>query len=387
MNRPLLDAFQGRTVFITGHTGFKGSWLTLWLDRLGAKVTGYSLPPPTEPSNYVSSGVGERLTREYNADTRDVIALGTALRESRPGIIFHLAAQPLVLKSFADPRETFEVNVMGTVNVLEAARNLGHACAVIIVTSDKCYENRERSQEHFETDPLGGDDPYSASKAAAEVVAGAYHHSFFSPEKLAAHGVKLATVRAGNVIGGGDWAADRIVPDSIRALMARRPILVRNPRSIRPWQHVLEPLSGYLTLASRMLLSKDCSFCGGWNFGPSAQDEATVQELVEALCLEWDEGAWQEAGGGELLREDRVLRLCSLKARAKLGWRTRWTFQETVARISRWYRAFEADRGRSTRELCLRDISEFEAAATLETDDLTFSQAQSTKQMAGRRSR
>jgi CDP-glucose 4,6-dehydratase len=387
MRLRFLDAFRNRSVFLTGHTGFKGSWLALWLHRLGAQVSGYSLAPPSIPSNFVSSEIGEVLLRSYAADVRDFAALRAALDACRADLVIHLAAQALVRRSYVDARETFETNVMGTVNVLDAVRSLKRSCAVIVVTSDKCYDNSDPDQSHGETDPLGGNDPYSASKAAAEIVTAAYRKSFFSVGDLAERGVKVASVRAGNVVGGGDWAGDRIVPDAMRALASGETIAVRNPGSIRAWQHVLEPLSGYLTLAARMLSSDDASLCSGWNFGPSAEDEATVEKLVDALCQAWSHGKWQSAVVTKQFAEERTLRLCSEKARLRLSWEPRWHFRETVERTARWYRAFY-DRPRdSTRELCLQDMADYEAASADASDGLTLAGGASSTGATGRMSR
>jgi CDP-glucose 4,6-dehydratase len=365
-----IESFRERSVFVTGHTGFKGSWLALWLNRLGARVTGYSLPPPTDPSNFATAGIEGLLTRHMNGDVRDPQKLQDAMEACRPDVIFHLAAQTLVRKSYTDARETFEANVMGTVNLLDAVRNLRRPCVVIIVTSDKCYENGASGRRHQEGDPLSGSDPYSASKAAAEIITESYRTSFFPPENLRAHGIKLASVRAGNVIGGGDWAKDRIVPDSIKALMAGRPVSVRNPGSIRPWQHVLEPLSGYLTVASRMLESDDAGLCSGWNFGPRAEDEATVHELVQMLLDAWGEARWEYTKDTNQPREDHVLRLSTDKAERELGWHTRWSIEKTARRTVEWYRSFHASPKRSTRDACIQDIAEYESATGNEDNAL-----------------
>jgi CDP-glucose 4,6-dehydratase len=356
-----IDAFREKSVFLTGHTGFKGSWLALWLNRLGARVTGYSLPAPTDPSNFATSGIAGLLARHVDGDVRDAEGIQNAVEACRPDVIFHLAAQTLVRQSYTDARETFETNVLGTVNVLEAVRNLRQPCVVIIVTSDKCYENRAPGRRHQESDPLNGSDPYSASKAAAEIVTEAYRASFFPPENLHAHGIKLASVRAGNAIGGGDWAKDRIVPDSIKALIAGQPISMRNPQSIRPWQHVLEPLSGYLTLAARMLESNDARLCSGWNFGPRAEDEATVRELVQMLLDAWGGTRWEYTKDTNQPREVQVLRLSTDKAEKELGWHSRWSIEETVQRTVEWYDRFQASPKKSTWEACLHDIVEYES--------------------------
>lgn len=364
------EAFRNRTVFVTGHTGFKGSWLAIWLHRLGARVTGYSLPAPTTPSNFATSGVEALLARHIHGDVRDGAKLSEALRECRPDVVFHLSAQALVRQSYREPHETFETNVMGTANVLEAVRRNARPCVVIAVTSDKCYENRSPERRHEEGDPMGGRDPYSASKAAAEIVAESYRASFFPAEEIHKHGTKVATVRAGNAIGGGDWAKDRVVPDTIRALAARQPLRMRNPKSIRPWQHVLEPLSGYLMLAARMLEADDPRLCSGWNFGPRAEDEATVRRLVDFLIADWRGGTYEMASTENEPHEEGCLRLSAEKAKARLGWRPRWRFEEAVRRTSRWYRKFHANPARLTRESCLEDIQDYETAFVNENGTL-----------------
>lgn len=362
-----LDAFQGRSVFITGHTGFKGSWLALWLHRLGARVSGYSLLPPSNPNNFVTSRVRELLARHTNADIRDTAQLQGAIEACRPAVIFHLAAQTLVRQSYRDVLQTFDVNGMGTASLLEAVRRLRLPCAVIIVTSDKCYQIRDPRRRHRETDSLGGNDPYSASKAAAEIVTESFRQSFFRPEELGDHGVQVASVRAGNAIGGGDWARDRIFPDMVKAVVANAPVQIRNPRSIRPWQHVLEPLSGYLCLASRMLESVDPALCTGWNFGPPAGDGQTVEDLLNVFIRTWSGARWEDASGTVQPREQPALYLSIEKAQSELGWQPRWRFEEAVGRTARWYQQFYAAPNRSTRELCYQDISEYEAPSAHES--------------------
>jgi CDP-glucose 4,6-dehydratase len=337
------DVLAGRSVLVTGHTGFMGSWLVLWLNRLKARVTGYALQPPTVPSHFAVADIRSLLADHYEADIRDAARLGQAMRKAQPDVVLHLAAQPLVRESYRQPRETFDVNVIGTAGLLDAVRALGRPCTVIIVTSDKCYENREQAQGYREDDPMGGHDPYSASKGATELVAASYRRSFFDPTHVAKHGVKLATARAGNVIGGGDWAADRIVTDMAQHLAAGQPIPVRNPKSIRPWQHVLEPLSGYLALAAKMLTSDDPMWCSGWNFGPRPGDEATVAELVDRFCNAWGAGQWKDVSSPTQPHEAGILRLAIDKAMTQLGWYPRWTLAETVTRTAAWYRRYYAN--------------------------------------------
>lgn len=351
--------FAGRSVFVTGHTGFKGSWLSIWLHQLGANVAGYSLGLPSNPCNFQASQVRGLLTRHYEADIRDVAALRKALDEADPEVIFHLAAQPLVRESYQTPYETMEANFMGTCNLLEAVRQRSAPCVVLVITSDKCYEIDERDYGYCENDPLGGHDPYSASKGAVELLASSYRRSFFSPENIDRHGVKLATVRAGNVIGGGDWAQDRIVPDIVAHLTSNRVVPLRNPGAVRPWQHVLEPLGGYLRLAGEMLASDDGSLCEGWNFGPDARSSATVQELVAEFCRAWGGGGWADVSSGSQPHEAHLLRLSIDKAVTRLGWRPAWTFRKTIEYTARWYREFRAAGDDSMQEACLRDIAEY----------------------------
>jgi CDP-glucose 4,6-dehydratase len=326
----VVTSLRGRRVLVTGHTGFKGSWLVTWLRRLGCEVTGYALEAP-ERSMYRLLALDDHCTSVI-ADVRDRDALAEAVESARPDIVFHLAAQPVVLASYADPLGTLQTNVLGTANLLDVLRTIARPCAVVVVTTDKCYEN-EGHAIHAETDPLGGHDLYSASKAAAEIVTAAYRRSFFG----SGSNIRVATARAGNVIGGGDWTADRIVPDCIAALERGEPIRVRNPRFIRPWQHVLDPLRGYLALAAAMLEGRD-DVCDAWNFGPRPEDTRTVEELVQALLAEWGEGTWI-AERRDQPHESPVLRLAIDKAEQRLGWTPRWPFAEAVKKTVEWYRA------------------------------------------------
>jgi CDP-glucose 4,6-dehydratase len=360
------EAFAGRSVFVTGHTGFKGSWLAIWLHHLGAKVTGYALPPPTEPSNFSASGVRDLLVRHEEADIRDAAALNKAVQITRPDVIFHLAAQSLVRESYLNPRNTFDVNVIGSIGLLDAVRAAGRPCVVVSVASDKCYENREHVWGYREIDPLGGYDPYSASKGAAEIAVAAYRRSFFPPQRLAQHGVKLASARAGNVIGGGDWAKDRIITDVVRCLEAGQPVHLRSPRAVRPWQHVLEPLHGYLALAAQMLQSDDPSWCEAWNFGPLPGEEITVSRLVELFIQSWGEGSWTDVGDPNQPHEAGLLRLNVDKAINQLGWRPRWGVGEAVDRTAHWYRQFYRQGSPNMREACLADIDRYQRASCLE---------------------
>jgi len=325
-----VTAIRGRRVLVTGHTGFKGSWLLVWLHRLHCKITGYALAAP-DRSMYRQLALDDYCTSVI-ADVRDRDALAAAIETAAPEVIFHLAAQPLVLASYTDPLGTTETNVIGTANLLDIVRTNGRPCVVVVVTSDKCYEN-EAGVPLREGDPLGGHDLYSASKAAAELITAAYRRSFFDGGKS----ISVATGRAGNVIGGGDWTEDRIVPDCIRALENGQPIRVRNPDFIRPWQHVIEPLSGYLMLASAMLHGRS-DVCEAWNFGPRADDTRTVRDLVEAVVSSWGSGSWN-ADPRPQFREAKTLCLSIDKAESRLGWKPKWRFEEAVDRTTAWYRA------------------------------------------------
>jgi CDP-glucose 4,6-dehydratase len=347
-------SLRDSAVFLTGHTGFKGSWLTILLSELGAHVTGYALSPPTTPSNFVVSGVERRLRRSVLADVRDRQRLQAALEDCAPDVVFHLAAQPIVVESYANPAETFEINVQGTVNLLEGVRRLKRKCAVIVVTSDKCYENTGQLWPYRETEPMGGSDPYSASKGAAELVVSAYRRSFFSTGEV----VRLASARAGNVIGGGDWAGHRIVPDVVRALASGEPVRLRNPKHIRPWQHVLEPIHGYITLAHRLLQPSPQTFCDSWNFGPDEPGHWTVEQLVQSFLGAWGSGYYLVDTDAAAVPEARTLRLDVSKARAVLGWEPKWRVSEAVARTARWYSAHTAGRV-DMLNVCLGDVREY----------------------------
>jgi CDP-glucose 4,6-dehydratase len=346
-------AFKRRRVFVTGHTGFKGSWLTEWLLELGAEVTGYALDPPTTPSLFDELGLDGRI-RHVFADVRDLDRLLVEMAASRPEVVFHLAAQPLVRQGYAVPVETFETNVMGTVNVLEAARGCAGLRALVNVTSDKCYENHETVRPYVEADPMGGFDPYSCSKGCSELVTAAYRRSFFAAPDAAV----IASARAGNVIGGGDWAADRIVPDCVRALAASRPIEVRNPEAVRPWQHVLEPLSGYLWLAARML-EDGHALDGAWNFGPDPGEVVPVGHVADAVVAGWGSGSWFTPESSVPQPHEAGLLLLDIsKARAGLGWRPTWSTERALAVTADWYRARHEDTTRVP-ELVAADIAAY----------------------------
>jgi CDP-glucose 4,6-dehydratase len=366
-----LSTYAGSRVLVTGHTGFKGSWLCEWLLALGAQVRGYSLPPPTEPALFEQLGLAGRLQHEVG-DIRDAAKLAAAVHSFRPEFVFHLAAQPLVRCSYKEPVETYSTNVMGTVHLLEALRALNKPCAAVFVTTDKCYENNESGRAYGEDDSLGGHDPYSSSKAASEIAISGYRRSFFSPRKLAGGivpPVAIASARAGNVIGGGDWALDRIVPDCMRALAAGRSIAVRNPAATRPWQHVLEPLGGYLALAARLrealvgAPSGDAdsleALCSAFNFGPAPESNRSVREVVDEVLRHWP-GSWEDCSDPKAPHEATLLCLSIEKARRLLAWQPRWDFRETVARTVLWYR----DEGhRGARALASLQISDYSSTA------------------------
>ncbi len=353
------EFWRGKRVLITGHTGFKGGWLALWLNSLGAEVQGFALAPDTQPSLFEaarlgSGGIGHRL-----GDIRDLAALQSAVKESRPDVLFHLAAQSLVRRSYAEPVETYATNVLGTVHVLEAVRREPSARVVVIATSDKCYENRERADGYDETEPMGGRDPYSSSKGCAELVTAAYRASYFDPSRQAEHGAAVATVRAGNVIGGGDWSADRLLPDVYRAAVAKRPVRIRSPGAVRPWQHVLEPLGGYLLLAER-LWSEGARFSQAWNFGPADRDACPVAELMDRLVGLWGGGLRWETDTGSHPHEAAQLRLNSTKARKQLGWRPRLDLDQALAWTVDWYQA--SLRGEDMRALTALQIGKYAQA-------------------------
>lgn len=362
-----LSHFAGKSVFVTGHTGFKGSWLVLFLHSLGAKVHGYSLAAPTEPSNFNVSRVQALCASHRIGDIRDATHLQQALRDSAPDFVFHLAAQPLVRDSYATPADTFDTNVMGTVRLLDAIRVIGRPCTVVVVTSDKCYQNVEQVWGYREIDPMGGDDPYSASKGATELVVASYRKSFFPVKSVAYHDIRVATARAGNVIGGGDWARDRIVCDMVRALSTGQTVLVRNPNAVRPWQHVLEPLGGYLLLAQRMAFSTEPHLMSSWNFGPLSNDVLSVAQLTELFLKVWGEGRWEHQASERPLHEAGVLRLSIDKAVSVLGWKPRFSVAQAIEKTANWYRSFY-DGNSNMQETCFSNIRDYLQQQTNESD-------------------
>ena len=343
--------WQGRRVFVTGHTGFKGSWLCLWLQSVGAQVHGYANEPPTTPNLFSVSKVEAGLASHALADVRDAPALAAAMRRASPEVVLHLAAQPLVRRSYAEPLQTYAVNVMGTAHLLEAVRGCDSVRAVVNVTTDKCYDNREWVWGYRENEALGGHDPYSSSKACSELVTAAYRASF-----LDAAGIAVASARAGNVIGGGDWAEDRLLPDFLRAADAGRSVEIRHPEATRPWQHVLEPLAGYLRLAER-LVDGGRRYASAWNFGPSDDGARNVRWILDHLCRRLPGASWQAVAGPQV-HEAAMLRLDSSRATAELGWSPRWTLAQALDATVEWHLAWRA--GQDMRALSLRQIADYD---------------------------
>jgi len=349
--------WRGRRVFLTGHTGFKGSWLALWLTQLGATVRGYALDPPTTPSIFEAASVA-KLVDDVRGDIRDAARLTSAMTEFRPDVVIHMAAQPLVRASYDDPITTYETNVIGTARVLEAVRKTPTVRAVVSVTTDKCYENRELPNYSYrETDPLGGFDPYSSSKACAELVSAAYRQSYFPVAKLKEHGVALATARAGNVIGGGDWSTDRLIPDLVRGFLAGEAVRIRRPDAIRPWQHVLEPLHGYILLAEH-LLTHDARFATAFNFGPTEDDARPVQWIAERMTAFWGDGARWILDADPGVHEAGYLMLDASRARAELGWAPHLNLESALEWLVAWYRAWAAKQ--PMQQFTLQQIAAYE---------------------------
>jgi CDP-glucose 4,6-dehydratase len=349
--------WNGKRVLLTGHTGFKGSWLSLWLQSMGAQVVGYALAPPTKPSLFEVADVGQDMT-SILGDIRDLAKLQAVFAEHRPEIVIHMAAQPLVRYSYQNPVETYSTNVMGTVHLLEAVRNTPGVKAVVNITTDKCYENKEWVWSYRENEPMGGHDPYSSSKGCAELISAAYRSSFFNANSYAQHGVALATVRAGNVIGGGDWAQDRLIPDILAAFEQGKLVDIRNPYAVRPWQHVIEPLRGYLTLAEH-LFEQGPSFAEGWNFGPNDEDAKPVGWIVEQMAALWGNDAQWHIDTGEHPHEASYLKLDISKARSRLDWHPALRLNDALALIIDWTRQRQA--GADMRAVSLAQLQAYQA--------------------------
>lgn len=347
--------WPNKKVFVTGHTGFKGSWLCLWLKSLGAKVSGYALNPNTKPSLYELCNIDDFVISVIS-DIRDREALAEAMSNAEPEIVIHMAAQPLVRESYKNPSETYETNVMGTVNFFEAVRKCESLRAVVNVTTDKCYENKEWDWGYRENEPLGGYDPYSNSKACSELVTSSYRNSFFNVDEYKNHGVGMASARAGNVIGGGDWTKDRLIPDCIKSLLEREKIIIRNPQAIRPWQHVLEPLCGYLLLAEN-LYRDGPQYAEGWNFGPDDNDAKTVEWIVKKICDKWEDNSSYKIDDGSHLHEANHLKLDCSKAKHRLAWYPKWSIDQAIDKIIEWTKAYEGQQ--DLRAVCLKQIKEY----------------------------
>lgn len=347
--------YRNKRVLVTGHTGFKGSWLSIWLHELGAEVVGVSLDPFSERDNYVLSGIGKKITADLRADIRDKELIESIFNKYQPDITFHLAAQPLVRLSYDIPVETYQTNVMGTINVMEAIRRTNSMKVGVMITTDKCYENKEQIWGYREDEPMGGYDPYSSSKGAAEIAISSWRRSFFNPHSYEQHGKSIASVRAGNVIGGGDWATDRIIPDCIRALEAGQPINIRSPKAIRPWQHVLEPLSGYMQLAMKMW-ENPTEYCEGWNFGPRTESITPVWEVAEKITKHYGSGELKDLSDPNALHEAKLLMLDISKAKFRLGWEPRMNIDQCVELTVDWYKKYRTE---NVYDLCVEEIHKY----------------------------
>lgn len=355
----MIDLFNGfyrnKRILVTGHTGFKGSWLSIWLHELGASVVGVGLEPFTERDNFVLSGIGEKIDADIRADIRDGQRMKEIFAIYQPEIVFHLAAQPLVRLSYEKPVETYETNVMGTINILEAIRATESVKVGVMITTDKCYDNKEQLRGYKEDDPFGGYDPYSSSKGACEIAIQSWRRSFFNPDQLEKHRKSIASVRAGNVIGGGDWALDRIIPDCIRALEADKPIDIRSPKSVRPWEHVLEPLSGYMLLAQKMW-EHPTEYCEGWNFGPESESVSTVWEVATELINNFGKGELKDSSDPNAVHEAQLLMLDITKAKKRLGWKPKLNMQKCLALVADWYKRYKNE---DVYKLCVEEIEKF----------------------------
>lgn len=349
------EFYRGKTILVTGHTGFKGSWLTIWLESIGANVIGYSLDPNTENDNFVLSGIGEKIV-DIRGDIRDKESLNKVFETYKPEIVFHLAAQPLVRLSYEIPLETYEVNLVGSLNILEAVRKTSSVKVCVMITTDKCYENKEQIWGYRECDPMGGYDPYSSSKGAAEIAIASWRRSFFNPNNIDSHGKSIISVRAGNVIGGGDWSLDRIVPDCIRSIELNKKIEIRSPHSIRPWQHVLEPLSGYLKVA-KMAYERPGKYSDSWNFGPNMDSIINVWEIASLIIKNYGKGELKDVSEPNQLHEAGLLILDIAKANYKLGWKPKMDIETTIKMTVDWYKQYK---NRNVYEICLEQINNYE---------------------------
>lgn len=348
--------FRGKRVLVTGHTGFKGSWLSIWLHELGAEVVGVSQDPFTNRDNYVLSGIGNKMMADLRSDICDGQKMKEIFQKYQPEIVFHLAAQPLVRYSYEQPVETYEANVMGTIHVMEAIRATSSVKVGVMITTDKCYDNKEQMRGYKEDDPFGGYDPYSSSKGACEIAIQSWRRSFFNPEDYGKkHHVSLASVRAGNVIGGGDWALDRIIPDCIKALEQDKVIDIRSPKAIRPWEHVLEPLSGYMLLAKKQW-EHPTEFCEGWNFGPESESVSTVWEVATELIKNYGKGELKDSSDPNAVHEAKLLMLDITKAKTKLGWKPRMNMQQCMELVADWYKRYQTE---DVYQLCVEEIDKF----------------------------
>lgn len=356
----MIDIFDnfycGKRVLVTGHTGFKGSWLSIWLHELGAEVVGVSQDPFTNRDNYVLSGIGQKMMADLRSDICDGQKMKEIFQKYQPEIVFHLAAQPLVRYSYEQPVETYEANVMGTIHVMEAIRATSSVKVGVMITTDKCYDNKEQMRGYKEDDPFGGYDPYSSSKGACEIAIQSWRRSFFNPEDYGKkHHVSLASVRAGNVIGGGDWALDRIIPDCIKALEQDKVIDIRSPKAIRPWEHVLEPLSGYMLLAKKQW-EHPTEFCEGWNFGPESESVSTVWEVATELIKNYGKGELKDSSDPNAVHEAKLLMLDITKAKTKLGWKPRMNMQQCMELVADWYKRYQNE---DVYQLCVEEIGKF----------------------------
>lgn len=356
----MIDIFDnfycGKRVLVTGHTGFKGSWLSIWLHELGAEVVGVSQDPFTNRDNYVLSGIGNKMMADLRSDICDGQRMKEIFQKYQPEIVFHLAAQPLVRYSYEQPVETYEANVMGTIHVMEAIRATSSVKVGVMITTDKCYDNKEQMRGYKEDDPFGGYDPYSSSKGACEIAIQSWRRSFFNPEDYGKkHHVSLASVRAGNVIGGGDWALDRIIPDCIKALEQDKVIDIRSPKAIRPWEHVLEPLSGYMLLAKKQW-EHPTEFCEGWNFGPESESVSTVWEVATELIKNYGKGKLKDSSDPNAVHEAKLLMLDITKAKTKLGWKPRMNMQQCMDLVADWYKRYQKE---DVYQLCVEEIEKF----------------------------